>query len=285
MSAPGAPADFLGRLAARALGQTPPLAPRPAEPFEGSAGLAEEAVEAAPLAAVESPRPSPARPAAPVDLPPADSPRSALADRPEPLSRRHSDHAPEGPPQSKQDLAHASETPALKGQTLNSLGLQPQVSDPHHPLRPEGAVPFALETLGEARPLSASRRESLPSSLPSLSVPGAVTPTYPSAADAVPPRRPREPQTTERIAEFSASLTPRATLERDSLPLAASFPASPRGDNRPAAPAAEPAIRVTIGRIEVRAVAPAAPATPAARPAAPRLGLAEYLRRRGEGRP
>jgi len=52
------------------------------------------------------------------------------------------------------------------------------------------------------------------------------------------------------------------------------------------APAPETLVRVTIGRIEVRAAAPAAAQAPApaARPAAPRLTLEEYLRRRGEGR-
>jgi hypothetical protein len=48
--------------------------------------------------------------------------------------------------------------------------------------------------------------------------------------------------------------------------------------------APEPTIRVTIGRIEVRATAPAPPPAPAARPAGPRLTLEEYLRRRNEGR-
>lgn len=55
---------------------------------------------------------------------------------------------------------------------------------------------------------------------------------------------------------------------------------------RPAAPAAEPVIQVTIGRIEVRATPAAAPA-PRPRPAAsPAMSLEEYLRRRsrrGEG--
>ena len=49
---------------------------------------------------------------------------------------------------------------------------------------------------------------------------------------------------------------------------------------RPEAPAAEPVIQVTIGRIEVRATPPPAqPSRP--RPAAlPALSLEEYLRRR-----
>jgi hypothetical protein len=48
--------------------------------------------------------------------------------------------------------------------------------------------------------------------------------------------------------------------------------------------APEPTIRVTIGRIEVRATAPAPPPAPAARPTGPRLTLEEYMRRRNEGR-
>jgi hypothetical protein len=57
-----------------------------------------------------------------------------------------------------------------------------------------------------------------------------------------------------------------------------------RAEAGAAPPAAEPTIRVTIGRIEVRATAPTPPPAPAARPAGPRLTLEEYLRRRSEGR-
>jgi hypothetical protein len=59
--------------------------------------------------------------------------------------------------------------------------------------------------------------------------------------------------------------------------------AAVRSDGRPA-PAAETTVRVTIGRIEVRATAPAPAPAPAARPTGPRLTLDEYLRRRREGR-
>jgi hypothetical protein len=272
--------DFLGRLAARALGQTQPLAPRPASPFEGSAGLTEEA---SPAVAEDAPRADSPRStlAVPMDFPPADSPPSALTGRPEPLPRRdwnHApetpapgrnwDHTPEGPGPEGRDSSRAPERPAPKGRNLNSLGLQPQVPGPQDPLRPEGAVPF-LE------------------SLPSLSVPGPIR-----AAEGVPRPglkpplqagpRPSEAHPAEPRDEISASsLAPRTALEPESLAFGAPNQAAPR----PAVPAAEPVIRVTIGRIEVRAVAPAAPAPPAARPAAPRLGLAEYLRRRGEGRP
>ena len=63
-------------------------------------------------------------------------------------------------------------------------------------------------------------------------------------------------------------------------------PAEPRGaQSRPTAPAA-PTIRVTIGRIEVRAVSPAPRPAPASRPARPQpaLSLEAYLQQRAEQR-
>jgi len=54
---------------------------------------------------------------------------------------------------------------------------------------------------------------------------------------------------------------------------------------QPAAQKAAPTIRVTIGRIEVRAVVPAPPTPrPAAEPRMPALPLDQYLKQRGEGR-
>lgn len=80
-------------------------------------------------------------------------------------------------------------------------------------------------------------------------------------------------------------LVPRSALREESaLPgLAVPSPRAPSAETG-TAPAAEPVIRVTIGRIEVRAAAPAPPPAPAPRPAGPRLSLEDYLRRRGEGR-
>jgi hypothetical protein len=81
---------------------------------------------------------------------------------------------------------------------------------------------------------------------------------------------------------------PRST-HRDQPALAGFADAAAVASRRTAggpAPAPETVVRVTIGRIEVRAAAPAAPRAPtqAARSAGPRLTLEEYLRRRGEGR-
>jgi len=52
----------------------------------------------------------------------------------------------------------------------------------------------------------------------------------------------------------------------------------------PATPAVAPPIRVTIGRIEVKATAPAPPPAPARPVAGPRMNLEDYLRRRREGK-
>lgn len=52
----------------------------------------------------------------------------------------------------------------------------------------------------------------------------------------------------------------------------------------PAVPPPPPAVTIHIGRIELRATAPSA-AERATRPAAPKLGLADYLRARHGGRP
>ena len=46
------------------------------------------------------------------------------------------------------------------------------------------------------------------------------------------------------------------------------------------APAAEPTIHVTIGRVEVRAVTPPAPSSRKGRDASPVMSLDEYLRTR-----
>jgi len=52
----------------------------------------------------------------------------------------------------------------------------------------------------------------------------------------------------------------------------------------PSAPAPTPPIRVTIGRIEVRATTPAPPPAPPRPVAGPRMNLEDYLRRRREGK-
>lgn len=104
------------------------------------------------------------------------------------------------------------------------------------------------------------------------SPPAAIVETRPAiAASALHAARPlREPA--------SAALRPAVPVVAALRTAAATLPAVP------AAPAPAPAVSIHIGRIELRATAPAA-AERAARPAAPKLGLADYLRARHGGRP
>jgi hypothetical protein len=88
----------------------------------------------------------------------------------------------------------------------------------------------------------------------------------------------------ELAPEQRQPIVPRSALRRD--PLVPLRSGSPRAEAQALAgspPAAEPTIRVSIGRVEVRATAPTPPPAPAARPAGPRLTLEEYVRRRNEG--
>ena len=83
--------------------------------------------------------------------------------------------------------------------------------------------------------------------------------------------------------ERATSVEPRPLAERPALPRLEPRPALPVAPP----PAAEPLIRVTIGRIEVRAVLPrpalSPPSAPARPPSAPALGLDDYLKQRNGG--
>ncbi len=263
--------DFLGRLAARALGQAPPLGPRPASRFEGAPALSEEAVESA-LAET--------------------APTGRALTSPALLSLRER-REEEGRPEAGAGLEEARPvlsaerppaTSAPQGRHLNSLGLQPQVDDPQIFLNPEGVT-------SSPRPRPALPGLGGDDGLPALGLkPQAIQMPPLQGGDL-----PAATQEIEGISYFSSRaethhpLIPRSALREESGLSGFGTP-SPRSPQSPLAatgpgpaPAAAPVIRVTIGRIEVRAAAPA-PAAPAARPAAPRLGLEEYLRRRGEGR-
>lgn len=110
-------------------------------------------------------------------------------------------------------------------------------------------------------------------------------PALRTRADTRPETRPRreavETHRTELVpARQRRSETP-PVLMPASRPVQA--PASSRVQAAREIEPAPPAIHVTIGRIEVRATAPAVAPTPGARRAAPTLSLEDYLRSRGGG--
>ncbi len=116
----------------------------------------------------------------------------------------------------------------------------------------------------------------------------------------VPPSEMRQPQA-ESEAEGPASVPPGLVARRQDfatsndarrssdlvqtpvrpLAMAPESLADTRG--MPAAPALQPTVRVTIGRIDVRAVFPTTEAPPPAVEPAPSLSLADYLKQRREG--
>ena len=336
--------DFLGRLAARALGQAPPLGPRPASQFETSpAALSEETAESAPAETAPAGRA--------LTSPALLSPR----ERREEEGRSEAGVGMEGArpalaaetaPESSIPQGH--EPPALKGRHLNSLGLQPQVGSLQDFPNPEGVT---SPTLGEAGAETAPETStpqrpepSAPKGRPLNSL--GLHPQVPGPEDSInpegvtsPSRSPRsmpplpglgeedglpslglKPQAVQRtpvqggvlqtptheideISYFSdraalrkegneetgtlPSLIPRSVLREESARLGIGVP-SPFAPRLAAGPA--PAARAGHPG-DHRAHRGAGRHAPPllrrrrARPAAPRLGLAEYLRRRGEGRP
>ena len=91
------------------------------------------------------------------------------------------------------------------------------------------------------------------------------------------------PLTIDSNAEAVPPVHPEAPPAAVAIPL----PTGPAPQWRPAAAQQPPTIKVTIGRVEIRAVTPppaAAPQRPAERRVAARLSLDEYLRQRNEGR-
>jgi len=201
-------ADYLTGLAARALGATPVVRPRPAAQFEPQP--LEEAEVAAPVLTRGEPERVDATP--PV---------------------RHASTEP--PP-----LEHAAGEPALAAQAAAPR-----------------TVPARAGSRVRKRVRQAQRAEQI--------VPEEAT---------MPPAYPDQPE------PAAATPTPRAVVR----------PTTRRRRSEPAAPRQQvareaPPVRVTIGRIEVRAVTPAAPAPqrrPPRRP--PPLSLDDYLEQRQSGR-
>lgn len=273
--------DFLGRLAARALGSPPPVRPQLPSRFEA----------AAPLAEVESPGPHP----------PAPSPPRPLAG-PLPATGRGGERQEARGEETVQARPRMEARPA-------PLPLPDLVSGPvpfhgpdsvsvNAPAAPPPKDPHPLAPSPTRTPTHPGEGE--PPTL-AFSVPWVAAPPLPGGVSAGGTEP--DPGAGDSIASVvppaHRSLVPRSTVAREEpdLPFSPS-PGGWGGDERGGrgvrsregdwdggrGQAPEPTIRVTIGRIEVRATAPAPPPAPAARSTGPRLTLEEYLRRRNEGR-
>ena len=275
--------DFLSRLAARSLGRATIVRPRLPGRFESPIGAPAatpvdlEVVEEAAAPVGDRGRSPPRdRPATPAQRKPAEVGAVPLSPLPRPAKPASlaSRAAPVAPPVPV----------AVPAPSTPSAALPPGV--PPVPLAPivPSTVPVAarLEPLPTPAPPREPLRPAVRAVPPTAQAAPIVSPTRRElgriewiAPDKREDQRTTEPSADEpdvRIVAVSPPVTmvvPRQSAEQ-AEPLKALPPASP----------AAPTIRVTIGRIEVRAVSPPAPAEPRSA-AAPALSLEEYLRRGG----
>lgn len=138
---------------------------------------------------------------------------------------------------------------------------------------------------------TAAKRAPDETSAPMRPTPEALAPTRrdnrlahdPTARETPPAVRAGDASQPETVhAEMTSSLRPRSRPGARS----AQYAAPPRWQDPPAPKPAAPVIRVTIGRVEVRAKAPKPPARTPSHPPPPRrpvLSLGEYLNQREEG--
>jgi hypothetical protein len=299
--------DFLGRLAARALGEAPVVKPRVRSRYEpggvpqaGEAwgeevveavdrkdgrdngdsrdreGRREEAGEAAPLEAPGERRPAPR---APVPVSQGFEPRAAepLATRPIPEPPRA---APVGEPVEVADRplpAPAAEaTPPKPGKAVRKAPPRPApVAAPEPP--PRHGEPRIWRPATIAEPAEPPSREPAPRRERRGGEPPPV-PAVPSPSPAPAPVEARPAIRVSRPAQQRTEPLPTVGPRRGAPDL---VPSSERG-GEPAAP--EEVVRVSIGRIDVHAGPPATPAPVPRRPAGSRLSLSDYLKGRNERR-
>jgi hypothetical protein len=240
--------DFLGRLAERQLAATPGVLPRVPPRFAPSAPTALSANLAPPLAA-----------------PPVQPPASGTDASHTIVKELRVEQAPASP------LVPAR--PARPRESEQPASVESNVVPKHRAAadrRQEATAPppvrrtEIIERFVPARP----RVEAAASSEP--------------AARVVVDRRP-EPAETHRRADARVPVMPSPLVppKADSPAMPPSAPA----EARPADRDDSPVVKVTIGRVEVRAVAPPAPVRERrAAPARPRMSLEEYLERRHGGR-
>lgn len=279
--------DYLTHLARKALGREPVLQPRlPGlfEPSDVGGMMGEAAPRSEGLTEAEPPaRTAAARAASP--LRPGEVALPATpASRPHPASIRL--------PRGEEWAREASPAPASSNRptpAVEATAAIPEVpghlSWPHRPhdgrSRLEPLSKPAAESARPDPPKARSAEHSTHRPPPARAVVSASTPVDRLSVHGTPrverlrPSRPEVSAPPARATAAPPSAVPAPPPVR-SVPRAARIPASP--------PAAPP-IRVSIGRVEVRLVAPPAPPSPSP-PSQPKpaMSLDEYLRRRHGGR-
>lgn len=260
-------ADFLTQLIARSLDQAPRLQRRQPAFFEPHAqdqqSLSEITVEqSAVLPAPAQPAPpsravrvaeslSRSEPTQPVPPPAPAAPQPTAHLRPtvppaERLVEHHTERLHEVPPAPQSVVHHFTET----RQEHTHAEVRQTVIEQHRIIERPIPVAAALQprldrTIVEQRPIALAKAPS--------------------------PRGQENPQ-----ARPPAAAKPSLPLPQRTPKIAAPPPPLP-------APEPESVITVSIGRVEIRAAQPATAPPRASRPAAPKLGLDEYLRRRTGG--
>lgn len=243
--------DYLHQLVARAQGLPGSLRPRPRSVYETSAWQVFASASAAESAA---PLPVPSTPPAP-----------SAAAHPAPANRRRT-----APPPAPVSVAPAGGRTASNPALSHRSGEEALTTAP----APARTQPFAPASLGP------QRAELLPASRPST--PADMAPPSPAPQRASPDPT-STPSRTAAEAVFKLETAPAFAAQAAHAPQLLVSPASAlQGTER--GPAQAPTVRVSIGRVELRAEfrAPPAPARPVAR-TAPRLSLEDYMRTRAEG--
>jgi hypothetical protein len=259
--------DFLTRLAARTLGVGSFVQPSLPAVFAGPAGM----LGAEPLDESIS--------SAPPEVSNADHERRL------PSSSRPTD-AQRGSVSRQPRVAGQVETtaPAIGVEQASAAGgsdsTADAASDPRHATAAPAAIARAPLVITNDAPRTAraqAPRAATPGTLPA----SGGEPLVPSVSDR--PARPVGGLLSADVRPSSTTPRPRvsASLRLDALDSAASL-----GSRTTATPAAAPTVRITIGRVEVRAVTPPDAERPRRRDASetPRMSLSEYLQRRGGAR-
>ena len=280
--------DYLSSLLNRNQGQVVVVRPRPIALFEPLLTTGRLATEhhATSEAIEEKPGYDEAAPGTwPTALPVPGSLQASLPPVPEPQNlpegRQHPDGltaaasqpARQEPPSTlvtSQMVGISSEPPAVRPvpHPIDPALSRPPLQEAPSQLNPgEGALPSdtAPSQMGSAVPLGRPTLEAVPRPDPIDLGTVADTPLMP---DISPPGPPSPSEAAPAMPHITPRIEPAASSPRPT----------------PTTPEPTPTIKVTIGRVEVRAITPATPA-PRPKPAktGPALSLADYLKRRSGG--